>query len=84
MLSGVKLVDRSEAERLAREERKQSKSKNKEKRSKHKKVRHLFQLPPLPPGATAPLPLVCSGQPTPAPCIHPGAAGEEVETQAAR
>lgn len=38
MLSGVKLVDRGEAERLAREERQRQKKEHKKDRKKHKKV----------------------------------------------
>ena len=38
MLSGVKLVDRGEAERLAREERQRQKKEHKKDQKKHKKV----------------------------------------------
>ena len=38
MLSGIKLVDRADAERLAREERRQHKDKKKEQKKQQKKV----------------------------------------------
>lgn len=86
MLSGVKLVDRGEAERRHKEERKREKKE----RKKHKKVRRdgwlnrrrlRRSLPPLPPPPpSAPLPPLL---PPTELQLHLASTGEALQAQAA-